>query len=140
MADWDNMNFVPEEFECRHCANNPSCPGHSKDVMDDGFLNVLQEVRNTYGRPMHVSSGYRCERDPVEAGKIARGGKPGSHYSGKACDIAVTGASALYLVRVALNHTKVTGVGIQQKGPHNTRFIHIDTLTTEGLRPNIWSY
>jgi hypothetical protein len=62
MADWDNMNFVPEEFECRHCANNPSCPGHSKDVMDDGFLNVLQEVRNTYGRPMRVTSGYRCER------------------------------------------------------------------------------
>ena len=35
MADWDNMNFVPEEFECRHCVNNPNCPGHSKDVMDD---------------------------------------------------------------------------------------------------------
>ena len=55
MADWDNMNFVPEEFECRHCANNPSCPGHNKDVMDDEFLNVLQEVRNIYGRPMRVT-------------------------------------------------------------------------------------
>jgi len=131
MIDWDSLNFIPEEFECR-------C-GCAQMGMDHDFLQTLQDVRTSYGRVMNVSSGYRCAAHPIEARKIERGGKPGSHYSGKAVDILVSGEAALELLRVALAHPDVTGIGVNQKGPHSSRFIHIDTIT-EPNRPTIWSY
>jgi zinc D-Ala-D-Ala carboxypeptidase len=131
MIDWANLNFIPEEFECR-------C-GCGQMGMNHGFLQTLQDVRTSYGRVMNVSSGYRCAAHPIEARKIERGGKPGSHYSGKAVDILVSGEAALELLRVALAHPKVKGIGVNQKGAHSSHFIHIDTLT-EPNRPTIWSY
>ncbi len=131
MIDWSNMNFTPDEFTCR-------C-GCGEFNMDPDFLNTLQDIRTQYGRAMRVSSGYRCAAHPIEARKIEAGGKPGSHYSGRAADISISGASALYLVKIAANNTQITGIGVNQKGPHRSRFIHIDTLT-EPNRPTIWSY
>ncbi len=130
MIDWNKLNFVPEEFQCKCCRVLK---------IDDDFIETLQEIRNTYGKPMNVSSGYRCSAHPIEARKVERGGKPGSHYSGKAADIACTGSDALTLLRVALSHDKITGVGVNQKGPHGARFIHLDTVVTTP-RPNVWSY
>lgn len=131
MIDWSNMNFTQDEFTCRCGCNTFN--------MDHNFLQTLQDVRTLYGRVMNVSSGYRCAAHPVEARKIEKGGKPGSHYSGKAVDILVAGEAALELLRVALAHPNVKGIGVNQKGAHSSRFIHIDTLT-EPNRPTIWSY
>ena len=131
MIDWANLNFTPEEFACR-------C-GCAQMGMDHDFLQTLQNVRTSYGRVMNVSSGYRCAAHPIEARKIEKGGKPGSHYSGKAVDILVAGEAALELLRVALSYPSVKGIGVNQKGPQSSRFIHLDTLT-EPNRPTIWSY
>lgn len=131
MIDWSNMNFTQDEFTCRCGCNTFN--------MDHDFLQTLQDVRTSYGRAMNVSSGYRCAAHPVEARKIERGGKPGAHYSGKAVDILVAGEAALELLRVALAHPNVKGIGVNQKGAHSSRFIHIDTLT-EPNRPTVWSY
>ena len=130
MIDWDKLNFVPEELQCKCC---------KVLKVDADFLETLQEIRNIYGKPMNVSSGYRCSAHPIESRKVERGGKPGSHSSGKAVDIRCTGSGALALLRVALSHGKVTGVGVNQKGPYDARFIHLDTVVTSP-RPNIWSY
>jgi uncharacterized protein YcbK (DUF882 family) len=131
VIDWSNMNFTQDEFTCRCGCNTFN--------MDHDFLQTLQDVRTSYGRVMNVSSGYRCAAHPVEARKIERGGKPGAHYSGKAVDILVAGEAALELLRVALAHPNVKGIGVNQKGAHSSRFIHIDTLTGPN-RPTIWSY
>lgn len=131
MIDWSNMNFTQDEFTCRCGCNTFN--------MDHDFLQTLQDVRTSYGRAMNVSSGYRCAAHPVEARKIEGGGKPGAHYSGKAVDILVAGEAALELLRVALAHPNVKGIGVNQKGAHSSRFIHIDTLT-EPNRPTVWSY
>ena len=122
--DWKFYpNFKAEEFNCSHCGENKMTPE---------FMGKLQSLRNAYGKPMRVTSGYRCPKHPIEAKKAA----PGAHASGCACDIGVEGADAHRLLKFAMI-LGFTGIGVQQKG--TGRFIHLDTLTT-GVRPTVWSY
>ena len=74
--------------------------------------------------------------------KIDRGGRAGTHNSGYAADFAVAGQDAIELLRLAINDPRVTGIGIQQRGPWNSRFIHLDVLPEGGdiARPAIWTY
>jgi len=85
-----------------------------------------------YGKPMKVSSGYRDPSHPIEAKKAS----PGFHTTGRAVDIAVSGADAVKLLTLALQ-VGFTGIGVQQKG--GGRFIHLDDVVSL-TRPNIWSY
>ena len=124
MIDWSRyQNFSAKEFDCSHCGKNE---------MQADFLQKLQALRSVYGRPMRVTSGYRCPEHPIEAKKA----KPGAHASGCACDIGIDGADAHRLLKLAFA-AGFTGIGVQQKG--SGRFIHLDTLEG-GLRPNVWSY
>jgi zinc D-Ala-D-Ala carboxypeptidase len=122
--DWSKYpNFKAAEFKCSHCGKNEMKPD---------FMAKLQALRTTYGKPMRVTSGYRCPQHPTEAKKAA----PGSHPSGCAVDIGVEGADAHRLLTLAMA-AGFTGIGVQQKD--TGRFLHLDTLTT-GVRPTIWSY
>lgn len=127
MIDWSKYpNFSEPEFRCGHT-------GIAK--MNPDFMERLQKLREMYGLPMVVSSGYRHETHPIEAAKK----EPGAHASGRACDIAVSGANALELVYLALE-CGFTGIGVQQKG--SGRFIHLDDLPSKKGRPRpwLWSY
>lgn len=124
MIDWSMYpNFSADEFECRHC-------GEMK--MKPEFLAKLQELRNAYGKPMVISSGYRCHKHPVEVSKRT----PGAHTMGIAADIAVNGQDAHALLKHAFA-LGFTGIGAFQKGVGN--FVHVDTWTG-GPRPNVWTY
>ena len=116
-------NFSADEFKCSHCGKNE---------MQADFMSRLQALRMRYGKPMKITSGYRCPEHPIEAKKD----KPGAHASGLACDVGVDGQQAYDLIRHALQ-LGFTGIGVQQKG--TGRFIHLDMLE-EAPRPNIWSY
>lgn len=122
--DWSQYpNFQASEFACSHCG---------KVAMQPAFLERLQMLRVAYARPMRVTSGYRCPDHPIEAAKAA----PGAHSSGCAADVAVQGAQAHELLRLAF-HFGFAGIGVQQRG--GGRFIHLDTLTGPN-RPAVWSY
>ena len=122
--DWNKYpNFSAKEFDCTHCGKNE---------MRADFMERLQALRNAYGKPMRITSGFRCAEHPIEAKKA----KPGSHASGCACDIGIDGPDAHQLLSIALQ-LGFTGIGVQQKG--SGRFIHLDTLTS-GVRPTVWSY
>ena len=122
--DWTKYpNFTEEEFKCKHCG---------KTEMNAAFMGKLQHLRNAYGKPMAITSGYRCPDHPIEAAKAT----PGAHASGQACDIGVQGTDAYHLLRLALA-LDFTGIGVQQKG--GGRFIHLETLRNPP-RPNVWSY
>lgn len=124
MMDWSKYpNFSAKEFDCTHCGKNE---------MRADFMERLQALRNAYGKPMRITSGFRCAEHPIEAKKA----KPGSHASGCACDIGIDGPDAHQLLSIALQ-LGFTGIGVQQKG--SGRFIHLDTLKS-GLRPTVWSY
>lgn len=124
--NWVWHSFRPHELACQHTGEHG---------MTTAFMNWLQALRDDFGHPMVITSGYRHPTHPIEARKSS----PGTHSLGCAVDVACSGALALYLVEKALAHN-VRGLGIQQKG--GGRFIHLDLAPDiQGRpRPHIWSY
>lgn len=100
--------------------------------MDPAFMDWLETVRIAYGAPMIITSGYRC---PDSDTKAAR------HRTGKVADTGINGSEAVKLLAVALV-LDAQGVGVNQKGPHNKRFLHLDMIRPGGKHPApwIWSY
>tara|TARA_R110002020_G_scaffold73622_2_gene188881 strand:+ start:367 stop:798 length:432 start_codon:yes stop_codon:yes gene_type:complete len=120
-------NFSVAEMGC-------SCCG--KADMDEDFMRILQSIRDEMKRPLQITSGYRCEKHNSVVSKV----KNGPHTKAKAADILISGADALRLFAIAQKHG-VSGCGLSQNGPHNKRFLHIDSLTSdEGPRPTVWTY
>lgn len=121
LAKWDLYpNFTKSEFDCKETGENE---------MEHSFMVRLQKLREAYGKPMRITSGYRSINHTIEARKST----PGTHTQGIACDIAVDRADAVHLLHLALE-LRFNGIGVQQKG--NSRFIHLDTREN----PTIWSY
>lgn len=115
-------NFSEAEMRCKHTGK---CEMHPE------FMRKLQHVRDVFGKPMAVTSGYRDRTHPIEARKDI----PGEHSTGRAVDIGVQGADALRLIRIALD-AGFTRIGVQQKGAG--RFIHLGD--SPAFPPGIWSY
>lgn len=97
------------------------------------FMEKVEALRVLAGFPMPVSSAARCAKHNTN---VSTTGATGPHTTGRAIDIAVTGAQAYRLVQLALA-IGFTGVGISQKG--QGRYVHIDDLTGP-TRPALWSY
>lgn len=124
--DWSEYpNFSAAEFRCKHSG---------KDGMKPEFMARLQKLRDAYGKPMTITSGFRDKSHPIEARKPGSGG---AHTTGRACDVAVQGEDAMRLVKLAIE-MGFTGIGVQQKG--GGRFIHLDDVTSGLPRPAFWSY
>jgi len=117
--------FKDSELACKHTGENG---------MDVAFMKVIEDIREECGFPFIVSSAYRHPTHPIEAAKS----KPGAHASGKALDILVSMEQAHKLVEVAYKHG-IIRIGISQKGPVDSRFIHLD-MDESRPRPRIWSY
>jgi zinc D-Ala-D-Ala carboxypeptidase len=120
----DYPNFSEAEFRCKHSG---------KVSMSPVFMRRLQHLRDVYGKPMLITSGFRDATHPIEAKKA----KPGPHNTGQAADVAVQGEDARRLIQLAIT-LGFTGIGVQQKG--GGRFIHLDDLGQGWPRPTIWSY
>lgn len=119
--------FALTEFDCSCCRRNE---------MDAVFLQELDDLRARYGKPLIVSSGYRC---PTHNQRVSSTGATGPHTTGRAADLRVSRADARRLVGIAID-MGFTGIGVQQKG--GVRFVHVDNLpNAEGQpRPTIWTY
>ncbi len=117
-------NYFPDhELACKHCG---------KLVFNENFRKILNEIRESVGFPMIISSGYRCPGHPIEKAKLV----PGEHSDGDAVDVAVSYAQAFYVLRAALE-ARIERVGISQQGEQ--RFIHLGFSKTLPS-PAIWSY
>lgn len=118
--------FKMEEFACKCCG---------KIIMDSKFLEILDSIREEYGKPLKVTSGYRCPKHNQE---VSSTGPNGPHTTGKAVDLQCSGTDAYKLTEIAYKHG-ITGIGVRQSGLHPSRFMHFDIL--EGAtRPWIWTY
>jgi len=120
-------NFTPSEFACTHCGENK---------IKYGLIDTLQDIRDEVGSPLRISSGYRCPHHPIEARKAT----PGEHSEGTCADVAVSHETAWHVLKAAMAHPRVTGVGVNQRG--TGRFIHIGIGEgkTGRPRPRVWSY
>ena len=61
--------------------------------------------------------------------------KNGPHTLAKAADILISGERAMQLFEKA-RQIGFSGIGLNQKGPHHKRFVHVDTVDRRAL----WSY
>lgn len=119
-------NFTEHEF---------SCKGSGRCEMDVAFMDKLQTLRDSFGKPMIITSGYRS---PAYNAKVSSTGLTGPHTTGKACDVSVYGRDAYLLIQLAMK-MNFTGIGINQRGAG--RFVHLDNLAPpEFPRPALWTY
>ena len=124
--------FSREELQCR-CGQfcDYACP------MDSEFMKRLDDLREHFGKPLKVTSGYRCAK---HNSNVSSTGVSGPHVSGKAIDFGISRGDAHALLGIAMSMS-FSGIGIAQKG--SGRFIHLDDLTateTNNMRPWLWSY
>jgi len=123
---WDY--FTKDELRCK---------GTDECNMDEEFMARLVALRKEFNEPMIISSGYRHE----SYNQVIGGAKNSPHLYGKAVDVLVSGKTAYRLMKMAMQHG-FTGIGISQRGPHEGRFLHIDTMDSSDIhpRPWVWSY
>lgn len=123
-------HFSNAELTC-HC-------GCGRQEMVPAFLDKLEILRIAFGKPMPVTSGFRCQNYNQQASST---GLCGPHTTGKAVDIQVFGADAHRLLTLALEHG-FTGVGLKQAGAHRSRFLHLDAIEPSPgrPRPTVWTY
>ena len=62
-----------------------------RDAVKALVLNVLQPLRDAWGRPMHINSGYRCP----ELNRLVGGAPTSQHLRGEAADVAASNPYAL---------------------------------------------
>lgn len=124
--NWNKYpNFLRHEFEC---SETGECEMHPE------FMERLQALRTALGKPVIINSGYRSKRHSIERAKD----KPGAHTTGRAADIRVSGADSYRVLALAIDYG-FCRIGINQKGDHASRFIHLDDNPTFP-NPVIWSY
>lgn len=111
--DWNNYpNFSKAEFDCQETGENKMRPE---------FLEILQQIRMTLGRPLIINSGYRSPDHSIERIKD----KPGMHSYGVAADIKMAGKDVADFIVVAYGYG-IRRFGINQRGAWNGRYVHID--------------
>lgn len=71
------QNFSRSEFECK-------C-GCGLCIADYALVALLQQLRDSWGRPLHIDSATRCEVHNADEG----GGVTSQHLLGLAADIRI---------------------------------------------------
>ena len=107
-----SVNFSKSEFACKcGCGQAP---------MSMALIGGLQSMRDRTGRPITVTSGYRCIRH-----NKAIGGSPRSqHMVGTAADIRIAGLSVkeMFMVAESVSFFRNGGIGVYP----DEHFIHAD--------------
>lgn len=96
---------------------------------------VLQPIRDHYGRPVKVNSGYRSE----EINTLARGSRVSDHILGFAADIEIPGVPNAELAQWVLDNLDYTQVILEfyTPGIPDSGWVHVsyksDNLKKEAL-------
>lgn len=116
-------NFRSEEFACG-CGD---CPGSKSPPMDVAFIMKLQKLRTLLGKPIRITSGYRC----AAYNKSIGGAQKSLHVEGMAVDIVCLSASERYWQKKIAYEVGFTGIGT------GSNFTHVDTRSAT---PVEWVY
>ena len=115
--------FKYEEFD------SPDVQG-SGQMMDDNFILRLDRVREEYGKPLSITSGYRTQR---YNDLLKNSVKNSAHTKGLAADLYVPNTADRYeLLGILIRH------GFKRIGIAYT-FIHVD-IDEEKPQNRIWLY
>jgi uncharacterized protein YcbK (DUF882 family) len=102
-----------------------ACPCCKRVMLHPTLLKKLVKFREMIGKPIYITSGYRCAEYNQKVGGI----KSSYHLLGLAADIKIEGVSALDLLEYA-ESINFTGIGLYEK----KNFLHLDVRPTKLAR------
>jgi len=111
-----------------HEFDSPDLKG-SGALMDETFIDMLDEARHIAQIPFKINSGYRTK----ERNKKIGGVKSSSHLKGLAADIHCVDSRSRFIIVNALIEAGFTRIGIAKT------FIHCD-IDNDKARNVIWVY
>lgn len=106
--DGRKTNFKVREFACKD--------GTSQTKIDRELVKLLQQIREHFGQPLVINSGYRTDAYNSKVG----GAKASYHLSGQAADIRISGIAPIKIAAYA-ESLGVQGIGLYAS------FVHVDT-------------
>lgn len=118
---WPWKNFAPHEM----------CSSDTKAIrLYIPFMDALQRVRDDFGRPMNITSGYRTPAHNKRVGGV----KNSQHVLGRASDIALARLRDGPLLERLADEHGMKGIG---RYP-SRRFIHMDMREGSPARWGRW--
>ena len=116
--------FRVREFRCRD--------GTDTILIDEGLVVLLQCIREHFGKPVHITSGYRTAEHNAAVG----GSKSSQHLLGRAADFWVEGVPVATVADYAEKLLPGRGgIGRYPKDAahpsRKTGWVHIDTRTNK---------
>ena len=120
----DSTRQLSSSFRVREFA----CKGSDVVLIDDELVVLLQCIREHFGKPVHITSGYRTAEHNAAVG----GSKSSQHLLGRAADFYVEGVPVATVAAYA--ETLLPGRGDIGRYPKDvahpkrmTGWVHIDT-------------
>lgn len=114
-----STNFKVKEFRCKD--------GSESVLIDGKLVDILQSIRNYFGKPVTINSAYR---NATYNRKV--GGASGSlHVKGMAADIVVSGVAPAEVANYA-ERIGVKGIGLYETAKDGY-FVHVDTRTSKSF-------
>jgi uncharacterized protein YcbK (DUF882 family) len=112
--------FKRDEFACKCCG---------VELMNDFFLYTIDFIRELYGYPIFINSGYRCEKRNDEV----MGSPDSSHLKGLAADLRVKSSTERFGIIHSSIHAGIKRIGIGET------YIHIDN-DSDKVQNVMWLY
>ena len=116
-----SANFNSSEFDCH---GSGCC---SSTLVDDKLVTYLQQIREHFGKPVNISSGYRCAIHNKNIG----GATNSRHSKGQAADIYISGVAPAEIAKYA-ESIGILGIGLYETNSDGF-FIHVDTRETKSF-------
>jgi hypothetical protein len=113
-------NFKVREFACK-------CGKCSTTKIDEKLVNFVQKIRDHFGQPVTINSGYRCSAHNKKVG----GASKSKHTEGMAADIVVKNVKPAEVAKFA-ESLGILGIGLYETDKDGY-FVHVDTRTTKGF-------
>jgi hypothetical protein len=116
-----STNFKSTEFDCH---GSGCC---STTQVDEKLVEYLQNIRNHFGKPVNISSGYRCATHNKNIG----GATGSKHSKGQAADIYINGVAPAEIAKYA-ESIGILGIGLYETDKDG-HFVHVDTRTSKSF-------
>lgn len=107
-------HFSSSEFDCH---GNGCC---SSTIINEKLVQFLEQIRNHFGKPITITSGYRC----TVHNRNVNGATGSRHSKGDAADIVVQGITPRTVAQYA-ESIGILGIGLYETSADG-HFVHID--------------
>lgn len=114
-----NKYFVEKEFACK-CG----CSTMPQGQPNDELIDILCEIREHFGKPLIIKSGYRCKSHNEKVG----GAKNSRHVVGDAVDFTIKDTQTRQVFDYVVSKYENYGIARKILADYPFRgFVHFDT-------------